>query len=533
MLKTIKSILILAVVLLQGLDGRCQETVFSLLKSDLKLADDYFENSDYHNALSLYQSMANKKPSPTLQLKIARSHLFLKQYREAVSVYEQHTKSSDLPVADLYNYAEAQSGVSNYAKAIQSYQDYLSRVPDDPLVMKKIWRLSNLQYLYEDSAHFAVRPLTVNTHYGELSPKPYRDGLVFVSNRKSIQPIQTKDAFLQTPFYAMYFSPLRRDTLNEELIHVEDPSPFPNDFNSKFHIGPFDFYADECKMVLTITSEVTGVDGRRTLQLYFAEHQAGRWKIVSSFPYNSTDYSITDPMISDDGQVLYYASDMKGGFGKKDIYKSEFINGQWSKPENVGDVINTVEDEVTPFFHHNALYFASNGHAGLGGLDIYRADRDAHSFIEPHNMGYPLNSSYDDFGIVIDSAGTHGFLSSNRKTGEYNDDIFEFDMDLQIFPVEIRGVMKWKEHNVNEGDLKLMPNAKIQLIDHLRGVSVMEHTCDQAGNFAITIPYYSKYKLKVVGEDGVEHVVSLELPKHRKAHEQHEIVIVKDVFKTN
>jgi hypothetical protein len=225
---------------------------------------------------------------------------------------------------------------------------------------------------------------------------------------------------------------------------------------------------------------------------------------------------------------------MKGGLGGKDLYKSELVNARWTKPVNLGENINTAFDEVFPYLHHQTLYFSSDGHPGLGGLDIFKADQDKTGFMEAQNVGYPLNTNHDDFGIVIDSTETHGYFTSNRKTGGYNDDIYEFDMDLQTYPLEITGVMKFKEHSWSDTlELVSMPNARIYVIDNDRNVTVQETISDERGNFSIVIPYHSKYKIRVVGEDKDENIVSLEIPKHRKANDRHEIVVVKDAFKSN
>jgi hypothetical protein len=225
---------------------------------------------------------------------------------------------------------------------------------------------------------------------------------------------------------------------------------------------------------------------------------------------------------------------MKGGFGGKDIYRSELVNNHWTKPVNLGDVINTPHDELYPYLNANALYFSSNGHPGLGGLDIFKADGGRDGFMEPQNLGYPLNTNFDDFGIVIEGSTNHGYFSSNRKNGGYNDDVYEFEMDLQTYPLEITGVMKFKEENWSDSvELKIMPHAKVFLIDNERNLTVYENTCDVDGNFSIVIPYYSKYKLRVVGQDNDENIVSLEIPKYKKEHGNHEIVVVKDLFKSN
>ena len=510
-----------------------QETVFGLLKNDLRLADKYFENKDYQSALKLYKTVVKRHPSKDVELKIARSHHFLKQYRKAIAAYDKHVVTNSLSIPDLYYYAEAQSGVLNYDKAVESYQAYLIRVPDDQLIMKKIWRLNNLEFLYEDSSHFAIRPVQINTEYGELCAAPYKNGVVFISNRKEVQAIETNDAAMHAPFYKTYFSAVVTDTTNGSLSYGR-PLPFNKELTSKFHAGPLAFYNHETKMVFSSAANKASRQGERTMHLYFAELKDGHWQTTAAFPYNSADYSISNPAINEEGTVLYFCSDMKGGIGGKDLYKSENVNGKWTKPKNLGEGINTIYDEVFPYLHHHTLYFSSNGHPGLGGLDIFKAELSNSTFLDVENVGYPLNTNFDDFGIVIDSLNTHGYFSSNRKEGGYNDDIYEFDMDLQSYPLEINGVMKFKEHSwVDSVDLKIMPNAKIQLIDNVRNVTVQESVCDDSGNFSIVIPYHSKYKIRVVSEDNDENIVSLEIPKHRKANGRHEIVIVKDAFKSN
>lgn len=512
----------------------CQETVFSVLGNPLKKADKHFNNRNYLDALSLYQSIAKRKSSRDLELKIARSHHLLKNYKQAIEVYDKYIIANKISPSDLLYYAEAQTGVSAYDKAIKSYQDYLERVPEDPRIMKKIWRLNNIQYLYEDSLHYAIRYAGINTAEGELGAAPYGEGLVFMSNRKEVQIIEKTDGASHTPFYRIYYSKATADTLAPGALTYGPVALFDKGLNRRFHIGPTTFYDAQNKLVFTSTENKAGRDGKRTLQLYFAEKKGERWKVTKAFPFNSSVHSISDPAISEDGKILYFSSDMEGGSGGKDIYKSVLINGEWSKPKNLGEPVNTSQDEVFPCLHLNALYFSSNGHAGLGGLDIFKSEIIAEGFDEPLNMGYPLNTNYDDFGISIDSSSTHGYLSSNRNSGGYNDDIYEFDMDFQTYPLAINGVMKFKENDLTDSlEHKTMANAKIFLIDVTRDLTVQETTTDADGNFVIVVPNLSKYKIRVVAEDNDENIVSLEIPKHRKADSKHEIVIVKDLFRSH
>lgn len=528
-------LLFLTILLGASLQGVCQESVFSMLRTDLQLGDAYFRHKEFHSALRLFKNVERKEPSTKdINLKLGRCNYFLKQYAQSIEAFNKYLKQGlELSLTDIYYYAEAHAGIADYTTAIKYYEQYLKVAPDDQLVIKKIWQIKNRKFLYEDSLHYSVRPIAFNTNYGELCAVPYRNGLAYMSNQKRGISIEKMDASLYAPFYKIYYVQTFPDTTGSGVLQYGKPSMFNMKFNSRFHIGPIIFYGKEKKMVFASTSTENGDEGQKTLQLFFAEEKAGVWKLSSMFPYNSRNYSISDPAITEDGKVLIFSSDMKGGFGGRDLYKCEYINGQWTKPVNLGERTNTAYDEVFPYIHmEKILYFSSNGHAGLGGLDIFKADITMNEMAEPQNIGYPLNTHNDEFGIVIDSLNTHGYFTSNRKSGGFNDDIYEFDMDLQTYPLEISGLIRYKEHNWSDSStLKIMPGVKLYLIDAIRNLSVHECSADEKGNFSITIPYFTKYKIKVVDDDD-ENFVSLEIPKHKKAYSKHEIVVVKDAFKT-
>lgn len=512
--------------------GWCQETVFGLLKTEARRADEDYDDKNYQAALTQYENLYRKKSSSgELPMKIARCHYFLKDYARAIQFFEIPAGTMLAP-ADRYCYAEALASTGDYTKAVAAYRQYLEQVPDDPVVSQKIWRLNNLQYLYEDSAHFSLRPLSLNTPGSELCAVPFGRGLIFLSNRKGAEVIEKIDGSLNTPFYKMYFSARSRDS----VARYAKPVLFNRHLTHGFHAGPVAFYAGEKKMVFASTGiDDAESDVRRPLQLYFAAQEEGHWKITGTFPYNSNLYSVTDPAINTDGTVLYFSSDMRGGLGGKDLYRSEYKDGQWSAPENLGEAINTIHDEVFPFLHQdNELYFSSNGHPGFGGLDIFRARLLAKSFDEITNAGYPLNSHGDEFGIVVDSPGMHGYLTSNRKNGAYDDDLYAFDVDLQAYPLDVSGVIRVREHSWSDSsELKPFANARMFLYDNLHEAIVQESVSDGDGNFTITIPHFSSYTMRVTGpeNDKHEHIVSFEIPRYRNTHDvKHEIVIVKDIL---
>ncbi|PZR33423.1 MAG: hypothetical protein DI538_18105 [Azospira oryzae] len=512
----------------------CQETIFTLLKKKSRLADEYYQHKNYQAAVSIYEKLYKRDPlSTTLPVKIARSYYFLKEYKKAISAFESKRNHPDETTEDLFYYAESVSATGDYKKAISIYREFLKKKPDDAIITQKIWRLNNIQYLYEDSLHYAVRSISLNTTNGELCAVPYKNGLLYLSNRKEAQIVEKTDGRTGKPFYKTYYAVTVADSIKQNILAYKKATLFGRNLYSGLHAGSMAFYQHQKKMILTSTGQRTKETGLRTLQLFFATEQEGHWEITHSFPFNSNAYSISDPTINEAGTVLYFSSDMKGGFGGKDIYRSYYQNNQWTRPENLGDAINTPYDEAYPFLYKdNTLYFSSNGHPGLGGLDIFKAPRQGKELGEVVNAGYPINTQADEFGITIDSLSTHGYFSSNRNKGGFDDDIFEFDIDLQTYPLEISGWMKYKEFNWSEhSELKVFANAEFFLIDNLRDVIVQHGYTDDTGNFTWTIPYFSKYRIRVVGPENDEHVVSLEIPTSRKMLSKHEVVIVKDAFK--
>ena len=286
------------------------------------------------------------------------------------------------------------------------------------------------------------------------------------------------------------------------------------------------------KLIFTRNAMSRG-DTESRLQLYWVENLAGTWKEEKPFEYNSSDYSVSHPSLSKDGKTLYFVSDMPGGLGGNDLYECTWTTSEWSQPQNLGQTINTTGDETAPFIHNNqTLYFASNGHGGFGGLDVFKVVINDDHPVEVQNLGFPVNTPSDDFGLILNEEGSHGFLASNRENGGFNDDIFEVIVDLQSYPLIISGIVRFNNPDWPEPNrLDILPNAHLKLVDNLKDVIVYETYANQHGAFSLKIPYSSKYRLQVSQELVGQAMVSLEIPKNRKLHTAHEIVVVKEKFK--
>ena len=522
------------IVLVTTQYGLCQSTVFTAFGNLLDQADKNFEEENYHDAITQYETFLKKKPSDrNTILKLARAYYRLKKYVPAVANYDIYSDRGKNPLTpkDLFDYAEAQAALKHYPIASTSYRQLLESDPNNSIVAQKIWRIDNLKYLFEDSTHFAVRPVPLNTNAGELCPVATSEGLLFLSNRKRNSMVENINGKLNTPFYELYRATINVDTVSGLNNIKGKPSVFYGGSTTRLNKGPLALYNQNTQMVFVSTSETTSENGGRTLGLYFAVQEKNKWRPTYSFPHNSSAYSIYDVSISKDGSILYFTSDMKGGKGGKDIYTSEWKDGGWSKPENAGEIINTPHDESFPYLHEGGvLFFSSNGHPGLGGLDLFKVPITPQGYGEPQNLGYPMNSNLDDFGISFDLS-THGYFTSNRKNGAYDDDIYEFDMDLQTYPFTISGIIKFKEHSwSNQAELRPWANVRFSLMDSPGGTSVFDGTTDNAGQFSLTIPYFSRFYIRIIDNEGKEHKASLELQRYRVDTHVHEIVVVKDIY---
>jgi hypothetical protein len=505
-----------------------QETIFSGLKSESRRADSYFVQGNYPQALKFYLSVEKRgKGTPETPLKIARTYY---EMNDPVSAVQWFQKSEDslFTKDDILYFSESLITVGEYEEAIEYLKFYQEHHDSSSEIIKKIWRISNIHHLYEDSIYYSIRPLDLNTRFAEFGPAYFQDGMIFISNRKRQGGIESIDASDHSGFHKLYYARSPKGS-GMDFSLVE-----PFDLNAKFNLGGAAFFPDQKKMIFTRNStHSSSREGSTTLKLFFAEYRDGSWKETGHFPFNSDAYSISHPNLNEDGTILYFVSDQPGGQGGKDIYRSVLENEEWSQPENLGPGINTYEDESFPFQHNDRhLYFASRGHGGFGGLDIFRADIDPGPQSEIINLGHPVNSPFDDFGFILNKEGIRGYMSSNRINGKKDDDLYAVEVDLQTYPLLISGILKYKTNGWEESEeIQRLQNAELLLIDNDRDIVVFKTQSDDQARFSLEIPYSSHYKIKIISNDIGEHIVSLQIPKNKKMHRDHEIVVVEDKFK--
>lgn len=292
----------------------------------------------------------------------------------------------------------------------------------------------------KDDGHYPLRvenSLSINQEGTDIAPVFYKEGIVFVSSRAKNGPRDPKT----------------NETFSEHFYALFDKNGEPS-FPQKFRIndeamgsineGPLCFSRDGQTIFATRNNNIKGVvkankSGKSTLKIYrfkWKQNKNGVWNWDRSveLPFNSDDYSCMHPCLSPDGSKLFFSSDMPGGLGGFDLYYAERKDSTWGQPVNLGPAINTERQEIFPFVSQSgALFFSSSGRANtLGGLDIYYVNNPLNNPEEVVNLGEGINSGADDKSFIIDDTGKKGYFSSNRGGGVGKDDIYEFEAPREI-----------------------------------------------------------------------------------------------------
>lgn len=399
----------------------------------LKKANAHFEKLEYKDAASLYERVLEKNPKTNIAIhNLSACYLKLNDMPNSEKWYSKSVLLSDVKPEGYLHYAEILKQNYKYEESKKWFAKYNSLAGSDKRGKKQFDSFSHLKELYADSANYKVTFVKgINSQGADFSPYYYKDGLIYISERDHDKHSTSEFMWDQSHFLDLYYSEFN----NKVEPSFKKEHPFSSKLNTKYHEGPLAMNKAQTFMVFTRNNYFKkkvhlSDDGVNKLKIFFDEYKDGKWLSAQNFPYNNDQYSCGHPALTSDGKTMYFVSDMPGSIGGTDLWKSKYENNIWSKPENLGDKINTEGNEMFPTLINDSLfYFASNGLIGLGGLDVFTMPYNNGKFGEIKNFGYPINTSNDDFGMIYDPKNESGFFSSNRPNSEGgSDDIYYFKM---------------------------------------------------------------------------------------------------------
>ncbi|MFK7900299.1 MAG: hypothetical protein AB8B61_06040, partial [Cyclobacteriaceae bacterium] len=392
------------------------------LASKKKQGDRRFNDLHYSKAILFYLKAIEKGDS-TVAKNLAESCLHINQPNNAAKWYEVVIDQGEYTDRDILNYIQAVKGTGDYSK----YEELTARYSTMPAS-------DGLKEILVKNDQFDIVKTNINTIYSDCSPTFLGDSsLVFMSDRK-IDGIKWK----KHPWSGEHFYNLLVANITDSLSKLEGVRSLSEQINTKYEEGPATFSSDGQLMIYSGTAR-RKLDSASNylrdkevanMELYLASYdqEEQEWNTPEKFPIADSIYEMEHPYLSPDGNTLYFSSDhpYPGHQGKHDLYKVVKKGESWSDPINLGKGINTEKNEGFPFIQPktNELYFSSDGHKGLGKLDVFVSAKKGDVYTKAINLGTPVNSYSDDFGVTFNKSMTIGYFSSNRPGGEGLDDIY-------------------------------------------------------------------------------------------------------------
>ncbi len=404
----------------------------------LKRANKNYELSEFSKAVEEYKEVLSKTPNHLeANCKIADSYRHLNQQDRALPHYQAAVSQEGVEKIYVFQYGLTLMELGQYDIARRVFEKLANESADFRTRAKNFAEACVYAVNNQDPPLFKVSNEYVNTASADFGPALLRDQVVYSSGRTDIISRNSRNA----PATAQGSNQLLI-TQRDKNGYLEVPVTLHSGMNNATNEGPVAYSADGNWVAFTKNNFSPGTrmipSSGMSLTLYIAQAgDNGDWSNAVPFPHNSVDFSTGYPSFSSDGKALFFASDRPGGYGGFDLYVSYRVGNTWSAPENLGMVVNSVGNEITPFFDGSSLYFASDYHRGFGGFDIFRAEESAGRWSAIFHGGPGLNSSVDDFGFVYDASRNVGYFVSNRPGGKGAEDIYRIQKETENIVIKV------------------------------------------------------------------------------------------------
>lgn len=480
---------------------------------DIKRAQRFFDKTFYSEAIPLYENIIQKNRSVTVVKNLADCYFFTNDYANAQRQYRYLVSRFSTEIGEEYffRFSETLKATGDYEEANKVIQDYFVNAKNTQAVANFKKEVTTIENVAAIGNRFEIKNLPINTPYSEFGVAKQGQNLIFSG-------VKTKTGLFDKRYKWNNESYLDLMSVSLKSIHNNDSiRVFSNEINTGMHEANAVFTKDGKTVYFTRNNPKKAKTNNKhkvsNLQLFKAEFVDNKWTNIVALPFNSADYSVEHPALSDDGKTLYFASDMPGSLGSFDIYSVAIIGNDYGAPKNLGSTINTKRKEQFPFVSKdNKLYFSSNGHAGFGSLDVFVSEIQNNTFSEPLNVGLPVNTAFDDFSFTIDSETSEGYFSSNRPGGKGNDDIYALKETKPLFIEDCKQLIAGV---ITDVDTKLpLENAVVSLQNSDKAV-LQTVTTTQDGKFSFDVACETAYSVSASKEKYTKDSKSFQLSKER------------------
>ncbi len=375
---------------------------------DTRTADKHFDRFEYVKAAEEYQKLIRRgKADDYVYTRLADSYFMVNDTEKAEPFYRRVSTRPNVSSETIFNYAQTLKANGKFDESNAMMDKFAQMSPNDSRAIEYRRNPNYITQILEGKPRYSANPVRgLNSSFSDFGATRVGDKIYFSSARNTARKTYGRN---QEPFLDIYEATFA----NGMATNVQ---PVSGDVNTRFHEGIVAITPDGSRMYFDRNDFFNGKyrkddDGINQLNIYYAELVDGRWRDIQQVPFNNSQYSVGHPALSPDGKTLYFVSDMPGGYGDSDIYKVAINeDGSFGEPQNLGATVNTEGKEVFPFIANDGtLYFSSDGHLGLGGLDVFSYKNG-----KVTNLGVPINSTSDDFAYSYDPVLDEGFVSSNR-----------------------------------------------------------------------------------------------------------------------
>jgi outer membrane protein OmpA-like peptidoglycan-associated protein len=485
---------------------------------DLARAKRFFDRTYYVEAITLYEKLAEEKPSQEVIKNLADSYYYTNDLIKAQRYYRFLIKNydKDLDRSYYFKYAQTLKATGNTEEATEALKTYYSKSANSEDLVNFEKETKTLENVSAIGNRFEIKNLAVNTPNSEFGAVKYNDSLVFAGVKLKPGLFDKKYKWDNATYLNLVAVPIININSPDQVTHY-----FSDELKTSMHESNAVFTKDGKTIYFTRNNSKNGSKRKNeekisNLQIFKAELVNGKWTNIISLPFSSDNYSVEHPALSADEKVLYFASDMPGTLGSFDIYSVNINQGAFDTPKNLGPIINTDKREQFPFVSKdNKLYFSSDGHLGYGSLDVFVSEIQGKEFGKPVNVGMPVNSNLDDFSFCYDSDTKEGYFASNRKGGKGSDDIYELK---EIRELIVEDCKQFITGIITDADTKLaLENATVELQDsNNKQLNLITTNAD--GKFSFTVPCETSYTVLASKENYTSNSKSLTSGKIRNAN---------------